>query len=276
MTGDVEPVRSILNRIAAEQPAPALIHGYEIELWPDGALDELVKRGLLIETTRATSAECTGCEWRCSKAVEARPLPDKSLRAFIWCDEEPGHGRVPVALERLRRFQASLRTAAKFAVDCLGLPTDAQAAQMDRIEIATVRGRNGPREVSVIRDAKQILLRVGDEVEELAGIIAWDGTDIRIDQALFGRLVDRKLKPPSRASRDGDDIQRSMEDVTTATQERDAQIIRLGRKLKTPHRTWQDVAAEIAQLPFVASPGDGLRRISGETVRRILADRDKK
>lgn len=195
MTMGVDPVRQIIDRVAAEHPVPAILAGYEIEEWPRETLEKLIEQGLLVETTSATAADCTGCEWNCSKAVEVRtPASGQPPVAFISCDEEPGHGRIPVGLDRLRRFQASLTTTARFAAECLGLAGAGPSVRAASVKLGVQRGRNGPREVGLVVCEHRVILTVGQKEQELADLISWQGDSLSVNRDQFKRLANRKMR----------------------------------------------------------------------------------
>ena len=265
-----DPIRVILDRIAVEHPTPAVLVGYELVDWPSGALDTFLTKGLLVETTTATSAICNGCEAECIKPVVVRPLPGGiERRAFIVCDEPQDHGRIPVTLERLRRFQASMTTVARFARICFDLASTEAAGQPSSLSLGVERGRYGPRDVSLTLRSQQVLLVVGQQEQELAQLIVWTSNQLSVDQSQFKRLKNRK--PLSRAKPISADTSGASRHDAIA--ERDRAIEVLARKLRRQHKSWLAIAEEISRMPFVAAPKNGLRPIKADTVRRILARR---
>lgn len=270
----VDPVRQIVDRVAAEHPVPAILVGYEIEQWPHETLEKLIEQGLLVETTRATAADCTGCEWNCNKAVEVLTLPSgQPPFAFIFCDEEPDHGRIPVGLDRLRRFQASLATTACFAAECLSLEVNDRAVRAGSIKLGVHRGRYGPREVGLIVREHRIILVVGQKEHDLADLIRWKGEGLSVDRDQFKRLLNRKARPnePPAPARAPDRPQASSRQLLTA--ERDQEIQRYGARLRRKGKSATAAAQEIAGMPFIQHPANGLTPIDWQTVRRILARR---
>ena len=53
--------------------------------------------------------------------------------------------------------------------------------------------------------------------------------------------------------------------------ERNRQIRQHGKRLRKAGRSWPQISEEIAGMLFIASPSNGLKAITAETIRRILA-----
>ena len=268
MSPAANPIRKIIDRVGAEHPAPAIFFGYEMDEWPTGAMEVLAETGFMIESGRATSAVCTGCEIQCHKHVVVRRLPAGGEgRAFIVCDEEPDHGRIPLRPEHLKRFQASFATVARLAADCLGLSDADFCSRPERFQFGTVRGRNGPREVSLVLRQHQILLLVGQQEQSLTDLLTWKENGVRFDKSQFKRMSDRKLRP-SKGLVAGQSATPVGEKIIA---ERDREIVKHGRRLKPHRKSWTVVSEEITRMPFISSPKEDLRPIKAPTVRRIIA-----
>src|SRR5690606_11309140 len=153
-----------LDRVAMEHPSPAYIAGSEIAEWPAGAESILVKLRLLVEPTRATSATCAGCELGCHQPLLMRssPRPDPPV-AYLLCDEEPDLGRISIRLEHLRRFRASLSTAAFFISSVLKLAEPTRSCSTDRPAAGMLRGRYGLRELALTVADRRVVMLVGSQ-----------------------------------------------------------------------------------------------------------------
>jgi hypothetical protein len=117
--------RAFVERIEAAHPAPAIFVGDEVAEWPDGALEILMRVGLLRETRRASTVMCDGCEWSCVKPIVVRiKSSDRSRAAFITCDEEPDLGRIAVPLERLAQYRTTIGAMARFLARALNISRD--------------------------------------------------------------------------------------------------------------------------------------------------------
>ena len=272
MSPSLDPVRVVLDRVAMEHPSPAYIAGYESAEWPAGAASMLVKLGLLIETTRATSATCPGCELGCHKPVlvRSRRRPDPPI-AYILCDEEPDLGRISVRLEHLRRFQASLSTAASYIRSALGIEGSTRRGPTDRPAAGMLRGRYGPRELTLTVADGRVAMLVGSQSADLAGLHSWTQAGPVIDRAQVQRLTNRKIRralPRETEGRSGDSL--AQRDKTA---QRDREIIRHAKLLQKQGLSATKISKQIAQLSFITSGDEGLRPISAATVRRIMTRR---
>jgi hypothetical protein len=268
MSPAANPIRIIIERVGAEHPAPAIFFGYETDEWPTGAMEVLAEKRFIIESGRATSAVCTGCGIQCHKDVVVRRLPAGGAgRAFIVCDEQPDHGRIPLRLEHLRRFQASFATVARLAADCLDLSDADLVSRPDHVQFGTVRGRNGLREVSLVLRQHRIALLVGQQEKNLTDLLTWKENGLRFDKSQLKRMADRKVRL-SKGLVAGQLATPVREKIIA---ERDREIVKHGRRLKPHRKSWTVVSEEIARMPFISSPKEDLRPIKAPTVRRIIA-----
>lgn len=94
---------------SADAACSALFGPDDIARWPKGALEALVRAGLLRQASHATSVVCEGCEEACLSDVEFLGGDDGTpLRAYVVCERREDIGRVEVPLERLRRWAVDL------------------------------------------------------------------------------------------------------------------------------------------------------------------------
>lgn len=269
---DADPVRFVLDRVAMEHPSPAHYFGFELEEWNVGAEAELTARGLLQETTRTTSARCAGCERGCHKPVIVRTKHDETTpTAHIECDEEPKHGRIPVRLDRLRRWRASLQTAAYFSATCLRLPAPDRRGPLDRIPLGSMRGRKGMREVAIILRDQRILLSVGQQEHVLHELVWWRETGLHVDHDQIKRLANRKRGPASASTSEETKAVSAKQEYARLRADRDREIVAQGKRLRKEGKSWTTIADEIAGMPFIARAAPQIRLITVETIRRILS-----
>lgn len=272
MSRSIDPVHMTLDRIALEHPAPARFRGYEVEEWPEHAIEAMVRAGLLAETTRTNSAICTGCEAQCHKPVIVRLKPGANApSAFIACDEVADHSRIPVRLSRLNQFQGSLAMTGRCVATALKLDTrEPENVARHSVLLGSHRGRNGHREVVLGVKNARLRLSVGKHEQDLVDFVTWANGNLSVNHALLQRLANRK----GRQNKDGStksQIEKSARtDRTELLAERDEEILRRARRLKTGSKTLTKVSEEIAAMPFLRSPRGGLRPISPATVRRIV------
>jgi len=97
--------------------------GYdEVQEWEPDALEALVSCGLLKEVDHARCVACDGCDRCCIADIEFITHDDDGPpRAFVVCQERDDIGRVPVKLERLRRWQATGSTLAAAVAHAVGI-----------------------------------------------------------------------------------------------------------------------------------------------------------
>lgn len=269
-----DPVRVVLERVAAEYPSPALVFGYEIEEWPAGADDLLARQGLLVETSRATSAICTGCELDCHKPVLVRMTGKAGpLTAYIRCDELPDLGRIPVRPERLRRFQASLTTVARFVSAFLRLEAPVRTGSSGCQTIGTMRGRNGLRQVELNVSDGQVIVVIGQQRQELGNLFSWQPFGPEINRDHIKRLADRKDRRGILSEVESQKIRSPAEERKQRYAERNRQIWCHADRLRKQGLSASEASHRIALMPFIKSAANGLRPIAAATVRRIMARR---
>lgn len=272
MPGFVDPVLFLVDRIADVHPAPAYFAGFELEEWDDGAEGILVSQGVFIETTHARSARCGGCEFQCNKSVVVRLSKSTGLwAAYIECDEEPSHGRVPAELEQLRRYQASVRTLAQPILKCLKLAAAHVMEVGNGLQLGHINGRFGERNVDLVVRDRRVLLLVGDQEMDLGELMSLKGGKLAIDKISIKRLSNRKPRRPRREDVDDTEIQSPTRRQAQIRAERNRQIRQHGKRLRKAGRSWPQISEEIAGMLFIASPSNGLKAITAETIRRILA-----
>lgn len=271
-----DPIRFILDRVALEHPNPSHFDGYELECWPKTAEEELLQLGLLIKTPRATATVCGGCEMSCHKSVVARQVADMSrTRAFIYCDESPDLGRIPIEIDRLRRYRATIGSIGQFAVATLGLKEPKIGRQETRLALGILRGRYGDRQVSVAVRDRHVVLVVGQQVQLLTDIVSYAASGVSADKQQIKRMLNRKEleESPITSIEPSNAVLKSSQDAALA--KRNQEIYRIGADIRKRGESWQQIAEEIARMPFIRSTEDGLRPIKASTVLRLLARRPR-
>ena len=259
----------ILERIEAVYPGPALFSAAEIDDWPNGSLDHLRDCGILRPAQRAEAVVCPGCGWQCHKPVVVRSLrAGVGKRAFVVCDEEPDYGRIAVNLRSLDQYRATIDGLSVFLAAQMDLGPPRPSPSGTIVELGTMRGRNGQRQVSVDLDGRQLLLRVGRQHDRVVRVLRWTDRGLSVDKSHIRRLVNRKESQHMRAAR-LPELSRQ-EQRSRETQARDEAIF---RDAKGRHAagggSWTAIANAIAVTDLSKI---GLRRrIGAPTVRRIIA-----
>lgn len=106
---------------SADAACSTLFGPDDIALWPSGALEALVRAGLLKQASHATSVVCDGCEEACLSDVEFIGGEEGTpLRAYVICKRREDIGRVEVPVERLRRWGVDLGGMAAVIAQNLG------------------------------------------------------------------------------------------------------------------------------------------------------------
>jgi hypothetical protein len=115
----LDALKTVLQ--SADAACSTLFGPDDIARWPSGALEALVRAGLLGQASHATSVVCDGCEEACLSEVEFADGEDGTpLRAYVVCERREDIGRVQVPLERLRRWAVDLGGLAAVIAQNLG------------------------------------------------------------------------------------------------------------------------------------------------------------
>jgi len=262
--------RLIFERVATAHPAPAVFEADEVTGWPVGALDELKESALLLETSRATTMYCDGCEWGCEKRVVLRAQRKGGApRAFINCNEEPDLGRIPIQLERLVRYRSTATMLVEFVAQAVGTKASRVRKKASVVPLTKIKGRFGPRKLSIGISPGQLQLKVGTHEVPLADFVKWSAGAVAIDWPLARRLADRKDKVGRAAGRYQPN-RSAQQSRTRKTAQRDREILREARRRH--HETgdnWTSISDQIAKMPLTKSKADG--RLTASRVRRIIS-----
>jgi hypothetical protein len=101
-----ELLEHIFERLSRADSGQEIFGADEVAQWPGGALEALIKSGLLERAESAQVIECDGCERNCFMPVHVRPAEiNRPTRVFISCDKPEDVGRVPVELGRLAQWR---------------------------------------------------------------------------------------------------------------------------------------------------------------------------
>jgi hypothetical protein len=112
----------IFERLNRADSGQEIFGADEAAQWPGGALEALIKSGLLERAEPTRVIECDGCERNCFMPVHVRPAEgNRPARAFISCDKPEDVGRVPVELGRLAQWRVTGGMLARAVARLLGL-----------------------------------------------------------------------------------------------------------------------------------------------------------
>ena len=259
----------LVERIEFAYPEPALFSGTEIDEWPLEVLQHLLGRCVLRPAHRASALCCPGCGRHCHKPVVVRNTKMGPL-AFIACDEEPDHGRISVPLQSLAQYTATLAGIASLISELMALAPPRSSAGGAVLMLGTIKGRYGPREVSVGLDDGRLTVRVGRQREGVIRILHWIDDRAFVDAAHVRRLANRKDWAQASRTRYLPD-RSSQRARTRQTQVRNETIFREAKKRRTAtFESWSAIAIAIAATGLAGAADR--RAVSAGTVRRIIAD----
>ena len=127
-----ELLRVILTR--ADVPEASVFSADEVVRWPPGALDLLLRSGLLRETAPANGLVCDQCEEACWIEPDIRedPKTGKAVGTFF-CTRREDIGHFTVDLERLGQWEAHLSGLAAAVAKALTAIGEVQEIMPDRL-----------------------------------------------------------------------------------------------------------------------------------------------
>jgi hypothetical protein len=264
--GDIPSI--LVERIGFAHPAPACFTAMEARDWADGVFRYLVERRILYEASRTKSMVCPGCERDCHKPVVVRVLEGEARsKAFIQCDEEPALGRIPIAFEMLTRWHASRSSLGSFVSEALGFGQLSWSLADPSVTLGNIKGRYNRRTVALCQSEGRMTIQVGRQQESVVRLLRWKGAGMVIDKILLRRLANRK-EPTGGGQRLPSPAGPSQEWLLRKAQ-RNREILRQADKLKDEGLNWTQIAARIAQMPFIRDTADSF--IDPSTIRRILS-----
>ena len=260
------------DRIADAYPVAAILSADAFDETPSGVLHALIAARIIQQAARASTIHCQGCERYCHKPVTVRRQPGSlDYCAYVTCDEEPRHGRIPVANPRLVNYRSSLGLVEKFLERRLASTVPLQRQVNDQVAASTIKGRYGTRTVCLAVEGQQTVVRVGAETAPLAQVLLIGESDVELDIKLLRRLANRKRK---RTSTD-EDTRRTAGGTRSGScsqGDRDRQILRDALRLRRDEGlNWSKAAERIAAMDFVRDGSRNQRPIKASTIRRILA-----
>lgn len=262
----------LVERIEAAYPAPALFAADETDEWPAGVLPNLLECGLLRQAGRAEAVTCPGCEWQCHKTVVVRSAQARSgIRAFITCDAEPALGRISVPRPSLTQYATTLRAIGAFITAIMRFDMLRPSLSGASFLLGEVKGRHGPRRVSIILDNGHLLLAIGQQHEPLIRLLQWFESGLAFDSRHIQRLANRK-EPAQIALSAAYQPDRTLQKARSRRRRgRDEAIFREAKKRHADTGgSWLTIATAIAATDL-AKDGQG-RRLRPATVRRIIAE----
>ena len=189
----------IFERLSRADSGQEIFGADEAAQWPGGALEVLIKSGLLERAEPAQVIECKGCERNCFMPVHVRPAEgNRPARAFISCDKPEDVGRVPVELGRLAQWRITGGMLAGALARLLGFtkPPQDEGASGKRWILGLLKGKEHKCAVNLAVE-NGVTVIVSGHVMPLSEILTLDGGGLSVDRDELLRLVDKPGGQPS-------------------------------------------------------------------------------
>ncbi|MCZ6887232.1 MAG: hypothetical protein O7H39_01960 [Gammaproteobacteria bacterium] len=195
----------IASRLAGSSEGHALLSADEFGDADPGCLGILCDAGLLTAFEPSATTICDGCDRACPMEVQCVPGCGASpSRAFIVCDKRDDIGRVPVEMDRLRRWRMSLDLIAETTATLLGTDRPPRLLEAGLVwSLGFID--HGNEAVEVILDATGGNLRPdhgltvtlgalpeikNKPIVELSRLVAFKGHRLGVDQVVLERVLD--------------------------------------------------------------------------------------
>jgi hypothetical protein len=189
---------SIFERLSGADSEGELFTADEAALWPEGALEILIKSGLLGRAEPAQVIECDGCERNCFMPVHVRPAEgNRPARAFISCDKPEDVGRVPVDLGRLAQWRITGGMLAGAVARLLGFinPPHRESGGK-RWTLGRLKGKEYKGEAKLSVEGS-VALMVADQNIPLVHVLTLNRRGLKVDKDALLKLVDGDTRQPT-------------------------------------------------------------------------------
>lgn len=181
----------LLGRLGASKGAAVLISEEELALWPDSAVSALKKAGLISQASPAASVVCPGCEEQCVMPVQTLTADEGRVVSFVVCDKRDDISRVPVPVEGLRQWCASLLGLAELLSRLLNLPGSV-SGQGARCELGVLRGRKHSSQVALIAD-DALKLHIAGRTADVGAVLTLMAGGFAVDRVALAGFADKPL-----------------------------------------------------------------------------------
>jgi len=256
-----DQVLSLLFARISGQAMPAWFDHNEVQEWQEGLLDSLLTCRLLVESTRASSIVCEGCEEQCAMPVVFSELGE---RAFIVCDypdQQSYMGRINVPLIRLQQWQSDAGLVAKVVMELLNLAgePDVQRKTGD-YKLGFVKSNKGRR--TAYLQAQPLALVINQQSTPIDELVYFNDNALGLDWDNYNALLDAPRQSQSKEYTANTDKQVLRKHQTQAMYaDWHDEYLNLSKAHVNKSDTW--IANKIAQLPM----GKGK---SPETIRKNM------
>ncbi len=179
----------LLERLGANKGAAVLVSEEELASWPESAVSALKKEGLLSPASPAGSVVCPGCEEQCVMPVQTLAADKGRIVSFIVCDKRDDISRVPLRVEGLRQWCASLLGLAGLLSRLLDLPGSV-VGQGARCELGVLRGRRYSSQVALIADGA-LKLHIAGHTADVEAVLTLKAGAFAVDRVVLAGFADK-------------------------------------------------------------------------------------
>ncbi|MGH6796530.1 MAG: hypothetical protein ACREDH_15345 [Methylocella sp.] len=188
----------IFERLSRADSGGEIFGADEAMQWPGGAIEVLIKSGLLERAEPAQVIECDGCERNCFMPVLVRPAEgNRPARAFISCDKPEDVGRVPVEPGRLAQWRITGGMLAGAVARLLRFTNPPHEDTMGkRWTLGLLKGTECKGEVKLSVEGG-VTLTIADQSMPLVHVLTLNRRGLKADKDVLLRLVDGDTRQPA-------------------------------------------------------------------------------
>lgn len=189
------PLQIVLERLSFGDPLRGVLFFWdELKRWPSGALDNLIKSGILQQAQPMSSIECDGCEENCVMPVIVYPAQEnKPGRAFINCDKRDDIGRIRVDFQRMEQLKSSGELIAAALVQMLEFTEPAKAINGKRWNLGVLKGSANNKSLIVLLAEDDLKLSLAGHTVALPEVLTAKENALFLDKSKLIRLVNEPV-----------------------------------------------------------------------------------
>jgi hypothetical protein len=188
----------IFERLSRADSGQEIFGADEATLWPGGALEVLIKSGLLERAEPAQVIECDGCERNCFMPVHVRAAEgNRPARAFISCDKREDVGRVPVELGRLAQWRVTGGMLASAVARLMGFTNPPNEDSVGKgWTLGRLKGKEYMGEVTLSVEGR-VTLTIADQSIPLVHVLTLNRRGLKADKDALLKLVGGDARQPT-------------------------------------------------------------------------------
>ena len=186
-----QALAELLGRLGAHKGAAVFLSEEELVSWPESAVSELKRAGLLSPASPAASVVCPGCEEQCVMPVQTLNADRGRVVSFVVCDKRDDTSRVPLPKEGLRQWCASLFGVAGLLSLLLDLPGSV-SGQGARRELGVLRGRRHSSQVALIADGA-LKLQIAGHTADVGAVLTLKAGAFTVDRVALAGFADKPV-----------------------------------------------------------------------------------